>query len=233
MMKMKLSILLLFGLFSFHTILSQDNGDRAWYIGDDYKASEITTEKLMSWDLHGDGQLSVANRQVYMAESTGSAGILLVSPAKFEGDHIVSYDVMALRPGTVLVALMSLSNTVDGGLKFEGDYNANLRYIINNTNAYMIAFLNSPHNRFPFVNRFPSDANPLVEADRSYMQPGVYYHIDVGREKDRVWLAIDGEKVIEGVDPDPLGDGHFSFRIRGTAGETASCLIRNVKVYSR
>lgn len=65
------------------------------------------------------------------------------------------------------------------------------------------------------------------------MLPGVYYHIDVGREGDRIWLAIDGEKIIEAVDPDPLEDGHFSFRIRGTAGETASCLIRNVKIYSR
>jgi len=55
----------------------------------------------------------------------------------------------------------------------------------------------------------------------------------VGREKDHIWLAIDGEKVIEAIDPDPLGEGHFSFRIRGTAGETASCLIKNVKIYTR
>ena len=232
-MKNKLLIFLVTSLFSFLSVIAQDTGDRAWYINDDYKVREIGTDELMNWNFVGSGQLSVANRQVYLAESQGSAGILLVSPSKLENDHIVSYDVMALRPGTVLVALMSLSNKEDGGLMFEEDYDANLRYIINNANAYMIAFLNSPHNRYPFVNRFPAKANPLVEADRSYMQPGVYYHIDVGRENGRIWLAIDGEKVIEGVDPDPLEDGHFSFRIRGTAGETASCLIRNVKIYSR
>jgi hypothetical protein len=65
------------------------------------------------------------------------------------------------------------------------------------------------------------------------MQPGIYYHIDVGREKDHIWLAIDGKKIIEAADPDPLGEGHFSFRIRGTAAETASCLIRNVKIYTK
>ncbi len=98
----------------------------------------------------------------------------------------------------------------------------------------MLAFHNAPHNRYPFVNRFPvSGNNPLTEAGQSYMQPGVYYHLDVGREHERIWLAIDGEKIIEAIDPEPLGEGHFSFRIRGTGNEIASCLIRNVKIYSK
>jgi hypothetical protein len=226
-------LFLVVGLLPINTVFGQKAYERPTYIDNIYNVQEITADALMNWDMTGNGELSVVNRQVYLAESQGSAGVLLTSPIKYGIDLVVSYDVMALRPGTVLVALMSLSNTDDGGLKFEDSYDANLKYIANSTNAYMIAFLNAPHNRYPFINRFPAKNNPMVEDDRSHMQPGVYYHIDVGREKDHIWLAIDGEKIIEAVDPYPLGEGHFSFRIRGTAAETASCLIRNVKIYSR
>jgi len=221
------------GLFCLNTVFGQKAHERPAYIDHIYNVQEITAEELMTWDMTGNGQISGVNRQVYLAESPGSAGVLLTSPTKFKNDLIVSYDVMALRPGTVLVALLSLSNKEEGGLQFDEDYDANLRFIMNSTNAYMVAFLNSPHNRYPFINRFPAKDNPLVEEEKSHMQPGVYYHIDVGREKDHIWLAIDGEKIIEAIDPDPLGEGHFSFRIRGTAAETASCLIRNVKIFTR
>lgn len=163
---------------------AQKADDRPGYIADNYTVQEISADELMNWDMMGKGQLSAVNKQVYLAESQGSAGVLLTCPAKYGKELVVSYDVMALRPGTVLVALMSLSNTGDGGLKFEDGYDANLRYISNSTNAYMIAFLNAPHNRYPFINRFPAKNNPLVEDDKSHMQPGVYYHINVGREKD-------------------------------------------------
>lgn len=226
-------VFLVVGLLPINTVFGQKAYDRPTYIDNIFNVQEITADALMNWDMKGKGELSVVNRQVYLAESQGSAGVLLTSPIKYGIDLVVSYDVMALRPGTVLVALLSLSNTADGGLKFEDGYDANLRYIANTTNAYMVAFLNAPHNRYPFINRFPAINNPMVEVERSYMQPGLYYHIDVGREKDHIWLAIDGEKIIETVDPDPLGEGHFSFRIRGTANETASCLIRNVKIYTR
>lgn len=221
------------GIFCLTTVFGQKAYERPSYIDNIYNVQEITADELLTWDMTGKGQISTVNRQVYLAESQGSAGVLLTSPTKHGIDLVVSYDVMALRPGTVLVALMSLSNTGDGGLTFEENYDANLPYIINSTSAYMIAFLNAPHNRYPFINRFPAKSNPLAEEDRSHMQPGVYYHIDVGREKDHIWLAINGEKIIEAVDPDPLDEGHFSFRIRGTAAETASCLIRNVKIYTR
>lgn len=232
-MKTKVLFFLATGLITCATAFAQGGAERPGYIADNYAVQEISADELMNWDKTGRGQLSLVNKQVYLAEDEGSAGVLLTSPAKYGKELVVSYDVMALRPGTVLVALLSLSNMEDGTLQFDEEYDANLRFIMNSTNAYMIAFLNSPHNRYPFINRFPAEENPLVEDDRSHMQPGVYYRIDAGREKDRIWLAIDGKKIIEAKDPDPLGEGHFSFRIRGTAAETASCLIRNVKIYTR
>lgn len=232
-MKKMYLLFLVVGIIPVTIAFGQKAYEKPSYIDNIYNVQEIAADALMNWEMTGKGEFSVVNKQIYLAESQGSAGVLLTSPIKYGIDLVVSYDVMALRPGTVLVALLSLSNTGDGGLKFEDGYDANLRYITNSTDAYMVAFLNAPHNRYPFINRFPAVNNPLVEVDRSYMQPGIYYHIDVGREKDRIWLAIDGEKIIEAVDPDPLGEGHFSFRIRGTASETASCLIKNVKIYTR
>ena len=232
-MKSMFLLFLASGFIAISAAYAQNADDRTGYIADNYTVQEISTDELMGWDMIGKGQLSAIYKQIYMAEDEGSAGVMLISPAKFGNELVVSYDVMALRPGTVLVALMSVSNKGDGGLQFEDGYDANMKYLINAVNTYMIAPLVAPHNRYPFVNRFPAKDNPLVEADKSHMQPGVYYHIDVGREKDRIWLAINGEKLIEAVDPDPLGEGHFSFRIRGTANETASCLIRNVKIFTR
>ena len=203
-------------------------------ISEDFKAMEVSAEDLVTWDFYGMGQLNIVNKQAQVSESEGSQGVLLVSPGKFGNDLVVSYDVMTLRPATVLVNLISLSGDDQGGLDLEDDFNAGLKFLRDSLNFYMLAFHNAPHNRFPFINRYPvKSGNPLVEAEKSYMLPGIYYHIDAGREKDRIWLAVNGKKIIEALDPEPLGDGHFSFRIRGTGNEIASCLIKNVKIYSK
>ncbi len=151
-MKKKYLLFLVVGIFAINSVFGQKVYDKPSYIDNIYNVQEITADELMNWDMTGKGQLSAVNRQVYLAETQGSAGVLLTSPIKYGIDLVVSYDVMALRPGTVLVALMSLSNTDDGGLKFEDSYDANLKYIANSTNSYMIAFLNAPHNRYPFNN---------------------------------------------------------------------------------
>jgi hypothetical protein len=232
-MKTKYFLIVVLCILSIAVARTQDKDGRPEYISEKYDVQEVTADELLNWDMWGSGRLSRNGTQLYMAETEGSAGVLLISPTKYGKELVVSYDVLPLQAATVLVALMSFSNTDDGGLAFEDDYNANLKYINQNANAYMIAFLDAPHNRYPFINRFPARDNPLIEADETYMQPGVVYHIDVGREKDHIWLAINGAKIIDAVDPDPLGDGHFSFRIRGTGGEVASCLIKNVRIYTK
>jgi hypothetical protein len=43
-------------------------------------------------------------------------------------------------------------------------------------------------------------------------------------------MSVDGKLLFEGVDENPLGGGHVALRIRGISEETASCLIRNVRI---
>ncbi len=58
------------------------------------------------------------------------------------------------------------------------------------------------------------------------------YTIEIGRIDNSLWLSVDGEKIIETVDESILPGGHVVFRVRGTAGFKAACLIKEVEIYS-
>lgn len=103
-------------------------------ISEDYSVQDINIDDLLSWKFYGLGQVSKVQNQLQMSESEGSLGVMLVSPRKHGRDIIVSYDIMTLRPATVLVALMSVNNDGDGGLNLEEEYNANMKYLIDSVN---------------------------------------------------------------------------------------------------
>ena len=100
---------------------------------------------------------------------------------------------------------------------------------------YMFAFHNAAHNKpGPFIRKYPEPGTePLVISEKSYMQSGIYYNVELGKVDNKLFLKIDGQLVLETIDPDYLEGGKLVIRIRGTAHELASCLIRNVKIYSR
>lgn len=108
-------------------------------------------------------------------------------------------------------------------------------YLFKNVNMYMFAFHNAAHNKpGPFIRKYPEPGTkPIIESDKSYMRPGIYYKIEIGKTGKKIFFKIDDKTVLETSDPDPLQGGKIVLRIRGTAHETASCLIRNVKIYSR
>ncbi|HEC42281.1 MAG TPA: hypothetical protein ENI20_05585 [Bacteroides sp.] len=233
-MKTRYFLIVVLCILSIAVARTQDKDGRSSFIADSYDVQEISADDLLNWDLYGHGRITRSGQQIYLGETEGSLGVMLTSPKKYGNEVVVSYDVMTLQGAGVLVAMMSLQNEPSGGLSLDSEFVGSLSVIRESAKFYMIAFRDAPHNRFPFINRYPDNGNnPLVEAETWYMHPGIYYHIDVGVEKDRIWLAINGEKIIETTDSDPLGEGHFSFRIRGTAGELGSCLIRNVKIYTK
>ena len=233
-MKTKNLLLLAMSILFCSCLTAQDMDGRPSYISDSYDVQEISAAELLNWNLFGVGRIVQNGKQIYMGETQGSLGVMLTSPGKYGKELVVSYDVMTLQGAGVLVAMMSLRNEPSGGLSLNSEFNGALGVIRESAEFYMIAFRDAPHGRFPFINRYPENSkNPLIEAKKWYMHPGIHYHIDVGVEKDRIWLAINGEKIIETKDSDPLGEGHFSFRIRGTAGELGSCLIKNVKIYTK
>jgi len=91
----------------------------------------------------------------------------------------------------------------------------------------------SAHNLPPFIRKYPEPGREaLVLARENFMLPGIFYDIEIGRIGNSLWLSVDGRKVIETEDESILSGGHLAFRIRGTAGFKAACLIRDVEIYS-
>jgi hypothetical protein len=151
----------------------------------------------------------------------------------YENDVIVRYRVLALTSPTVLVALLSISDQGESNeLTVPGDFDGSLGLFVREKENYFFAFKNGPHNVTPFVRKSPSTGESLGTANENSMIAGVYYHVEVGKQQGKLWLTVDGKKLFETEDPDPLAGGHIALRIRGTAGFKAGCLIKDLEILS-
>lgn len=200
-----------------------------------YQVENITLKKLKKWTSHGKGMLEKNHGQAVMHETEGSLGFMLVSPQSYGNHTIVSYDVMALNPATVLVVELAAHNSGDKGLELDGDYDGNVKYLFEHVPMYMFAFHNAAHNKTgPFVRKYPfPGGEPLASTSANLMHAGKYYHVELGMEGDALWFALDGRRIWTVRDPEPYTGGKVILRIRGTAHETASCLVKNLKIYSK
>lgn len=197
------------------------------------KKTSISQDELLTWTVMGKGEVGKSGPAVSMQESDDSKGIMLVSPDVYGPDQIVRYKVLALTPATVLVALLSVSDEGEAtGLEVPEDFDGSLGLFTREKENYFFAFKNAPHNLTPFVRKSPNAEGSLGTAAENSMIAGVYYDVEVGAQGGKLWLSIDGEKVIETTDPEPLAGGHIALRIRGTAGFRASCLIRDLEILS-
>ena len=204
------------------------------HVDESYSVEKIKAADMLNWEFHGTGMVATQGSQLILSESEGSNGVILVSPSSYGKNVLISYDVMTLTPATVLVVMLSSSNNESLGLDIDSDYDGSLKTLQDLVSFYMIAFHNAPHNRFPFINKYPKEGgNLLQEAEKTFMHPGIYYHIEVGRAGDRIVLSVDGQKVLDTVDPESLPGGKFVFRLRGTGHHSASCLMRNLEIYSK
>lgn len=195
----------------------------------------LSVDDLLSWDKWGNGYFgNFRNRAVQMTEDPHSEGIMLVSPKSYGRDVVVTFDVMTLRPATVLVFMHSISDgTGSESIVIPSGFDGAMSGWPSNATSYFFAFHNAPHFRYPFVNRWgPDGVQLLQEAGQDYMTPGKWHSIEVGRSGGQLWLKIDGERVLDVTDPDPFGGGHLAFRIRGSGTERASCFIKDVIIHS-
>jgi hypothetical protein len=185
-------------------------------------------ELAEAWSFHGQGVRRMQNRMLYMAEAKESQGVMLISPESFAGDLVLRYEIMPLNPGTVAVALLSAS---DGGkgeaLTLPPDYDGGMGVWTRDIHNYFFAFHNATHDRTPFGVRFPSGL-ALGEHPVNVMRSGEFSVIEVGRREGLLWLAINGVRLFEGRDDDPLPGGHIALRLRGIQGMPAAALIRNL-----
>ena len=198
----------------------------------DLRKNTVNPDELQNWKVLGKGKVEKLGSQVAMQESDDSKGIILVSPDVYNNDVVIRYKVMALTPATVLVVLLSVSDLDESlQLTVPENYDGSLGLFTQEKENYFFAFKNGPHNVTPFVRKSP-EGKTLGSASKNTMIAGVYYDIEVGKNQGKLWLKVDGEKLFQAEDKEPLKGGHIALRIRGTAGFKAGCLIKDLEIWS-
>ncbi len=194
-------------------------------------AQPVSAEDLnTTWSFYGKGLSKVERGMLYMREDPGSLGVMMVSPQAYPANVTVRYEIMPMTAASVCVFVLSASDKGEGAqVTLPVGYDGSMGHWIQNTENYFFAFHNASHNRPPFIRRFP-ERTAIGEYSQNIMSSGKFHTIEVGRKNDRVWLEINGQRIIEGTDANPLGPGHLAFRIRGLSEEPASCLIKNVVI---
>jgi len=203
---------------------------------ENYQKEVITSADLERWDFWGMGKaFSSGGGQFCLTENDSTLGAVLISPDPYVGDVIIRYKTFALTSASVLVVMHSVSDLdSDVSLSIPGDYNGAMSLWVNEKDNYFYAFKNASHAYPPFIRKYPvPGGEALVIAEENLMLPGKYYAIEIGRIGNKLWLKIDGKKVLETVDESILPGGHIAFRVRGTAGFKAACLIKDLEIYSK
>lgn len=194
-------------------------------------AEEISTETIANtWTSYGLGVVRYQNRMLFLQEAEDSKGVGVVSPEAYGQNIVLRYELMPMNPASVCVAVMSASDDTTGeALTIPEDYDGSIGLWMRDSHNYFFAFHNMAHDRTPFLVR-SAGGGQIAEAEDNVMRAGVFHTVEVGRDGTKLWLSVDGQRLFEGEDPDPLGGGHVSFRIRGINGRAAACLIRNVSI---
>lgn len=205
--------------------------NRGW---NDWKQEKITPEELISWQLLGKGSVALGmNGQAVIREADDSQGVTLVSPAYYEGDAVVRYQVLALTPATVFVTMLAATDRVQERLTIPEDYDGGMALWTGDVANYFFAFKNAPHGATPFIAKNPGFEIGARAASQDGMVAGICYDVEVGKEGRKLWLSIDGRTVVDWEDEHPVGGGHVAFRLRGTAGLAAVGSIKALTVYSK
>jgi hypothetical protein len=200
-----------------------------------FNMEEVSIEDLGNWPFYGLGRAYKSGGQFCIAEADSTVGAMIVSPKSYTGDVVIRYKTMALTTPTVLVAMLSASDLGAGGtLTLPEDYNGRMGLWTQEKDNYFFAFKNGAHNYPPFIRKYPEPGNDaLVIAKENFMLPGVHYDIELGRIGNKLWLTVDGERIIETEEEEMLAGGHIALRVRGTAGLKAACLIKDLVIYSK
>lgn len=196
-------------------------------------AEPVSAETLAEvWDFYGDGLRKAERGMFYMRENYGSSGVMIVSPEAYGQDFTLEYEVMPMTAASVLVVLMSASDSGDeSSLTLPANYDGSARPWLSNIESYFFAYHNAAHNVTPFINRLPGPVR-LATYPVNLFETGKFSEIRIARQSGRLVVRVDNELFMEANDPQPLGPGFLAFRIRGLSEEPAACLIRNVVVIS-
>lgn len=206
------------------------------FLDSGWEKREIANDELLNWKLLGIGKVSkIPGDQICLEEGDNSNGVMLLSPASYEKNIVLKYNILALTPATVFVSVLSaggLGN--DDQLAIPENYDGSMGFWVNQSDNYFFAFKNDTHNSTPYVAKNPSFRMLDSSAVEDKMVAGIYYNVEVGKMGNKLWLKIDGEKLFEATDQEPIDKGgRVSFRFRGTAGQKAIGLIKDVVIYQK
>lgn len=197
-------------------------------------AQKVPADSLMNWSFYGVGVAKVDHQQVYLKEYTNSVGVTLLSPKPYDGNIVMRYKLMPLTAATVCVAMLNVHNNEDYNLEIPDYYNGYVQFWTLESSGYFFAFHNMAHNQPPFVRRCDKVNNSNIKlqtATENAMTESKYYDIEVGKKNNRVWLKVNNEIVLDVKDTSATYEkGYLALRIRGTADELASCLIKDLEI---
>jgi hypothetical protein len=200
-----------------------------------YGQGRESVKQLDEWTFYGQGTKLLEGHGQYLIKENpdASKGVGLISPESYSTNVVMRYKVMALTPATVLVAILSASDRGESSqLSLPENYDGSIKFWSGGCDNYFFAFHNAAHNYPPFVRRF-DDKKVMLDVDKkNRMHVGKYYSIEAGRKDNKIWLKIDGKTVLKYVDTKPYASGHLGLRIRGTGGEYAACLIKDLEIIS-
>jgi hypothetical protein len=195
----------------------------------------FSPNELIFWNFYGIGELAPMDTETMrMSEGEDSLGVMIISPVSYPGDVTLSYRVKAMNSASVLVALLSVSDPGEPDtMTAPVGYNGNIQWLLEEEENYFFAFHNAAHDAKPFIRRHPGggeEGTKLTELAQNFMEPDIWYAVEVTRRSAGILLKVDGVTVLEAIDPEPLTGGRVGIRIRGTAETKAGCLIRDVRI---
>jgi len=199
-----------------------------------WREERVTADDLLEWHLLGEGKATkVMGEQVALEETDQSQGVMLLSPASYLGDVVVRYRALALSPAAVFVTVLSARDVAGDQLTIPAGYDGTMGLWTTATSNYFFAFKNASHGATPFIMRNPGAEQLAAAAEQDRMAAGIYYTVEQGREGQKLWLSIDGERVVEARDESPLAGGRIALRLRGTAGLRAVGLIKDLTIFTK
>jgi len=190
---------------------------------------------LLNWRVLGVGtaESEESDSAVRLTEGAYSKGVVLLSPSTYGQRVVVTFEVKPLVHELICVLFLSASSIAGPEIDPGEDYDGNFDYWRGTqaqVSSYTFAFHTGFHQPYAFVIRNPGPVELDKRRDLAVEQR--WYQVEFGREGKEVWLNVDGQELLRGVDPTEgaLPGGHIGFRIRGPGNGSAAALYRNVYI---
>lgn len=190
---------------------------------------------LLNWRILGVGvaESEESDSAVRLTEGADSKGVVLLSPSTYGQRVVVTFEVKPLVHELICVLFLSASSIAGPEIDPGEDYDGNFDYWRGSqaqVSSYTFAFHTGFHQPYAFVIRNPGPVELDKRRDLAVEQR--WYQVEFGREGKEVWLNVDGQELLRGVDPAEGGlpGGHIGFRIRGPGNGSAAALYRNVYI---